>query len=82
VIKGWTAGARRTGAASRSLSAKSATGGDQVRALVRALALLNRVAEAQGAGATLTELAQQVGLPASTAHRLLTTLEQERYVRF
>jgi len=49
---------------------------------VRALALLNRVAEAQGEGATLTELAQQVGLPASTAHRLLTTLEQERYVRF
>jgi len=82
VIKGWTAGARRTGAASRSLPAKSATGGDQVRALVRALALLNRVAEAQGEGATLTELAQQVGLPASTAHRLLTTLEQERYVRF
>lgn len=77
-----TAGARRSGAASRSLSAKSATGSDQVQSLVRALALLNRVAEAQGEGATLTELAQQVGLPASTAHRLLTTLEQERYVRF
>ena len=30
----------------------------------------------------MTELAQQVGLPASTAHRLLLTLEQERYVRF
>jgi IclR family acetate operon transcriptional repressor len=50
--------------------------------LVRALALLNRVADAPGDGATLTELAQQVGLPASTAHRLLTTLEQEGYVRF
>jgi IclR family transcriptional regulator, acetate operon repressor len=58
------------------------TGGGQVQSLVRALALLNRVAESPGDGATLTELAQQVGLPASTAHRLLTTLEQERYVRF
>jgi IclR family acetate operon transcriptional repressor len=58
------------------------TGGDQVQSLVRALALLNRIAEAPDAGATLTELAQQVGLPASTAHRLLTTLEQERYVQF
>jgi len=48
---------------------------------VRALALLNRISEATD-GATLTELAQQVGLPPSTAHRLLTTLEQERYVRF
>jgi len=58
------------------------TGGDQVQSLVRALALLNRIAESSDDGATLTELAQQVGLPASTAHRLLTTLEQERYVRF
>ena len=54
----------------------------QVQSLVRALALLNRIAEAPDDGATLTDLAQQVGLPASTAHRLLTTLEQERYVRF
>jgi IclR family acetate operon transcriptional repressor len=57
-------------------------GGDQVQSLVRALALLNRLSEASDGGATLTELAQQVGLPSSTAHRLLTTLEQERYVRF
>ncbi len=33
-------------------------------------------------GVTLTEVAQQVGLSPSTAHRLLTTLEQERYVHF
>jgi IclR family acetate operon transcriptional repressor len=58
------------------------SGGDQVQSLVRALALLNRISEAPDEGATLTELAQQVGLPPSTAHRLLTTLEQERYVRF
>ena len=33
-------------------------------------------------GLTLTELAQTVGLPPSTAHRLLTTLQQARFVRF
>ncbi|MBB2188060.1 IclR family transcriptional regulator domain-containing protein [Gluconacetobacter liquefaciens] len=55
--------------------------GDQVQSLIRALGLLNRIAEAPD-GASLTDLAQQVGLPTSTAHRLLTTLEQERYVRF
>lgn len=54
---------------------------DQVQSLVRALALVNRIAAADE-GVTLTELAQQVGLSASTAHRLLTTLEQERFVRF
>ena len=31
---------------------------------------------------TLTDVAQIVGLPPSTAHRLLTTLQQERFVRF
>ncbi len=54
---------------------------DQVQSLVRALALLNSVAAADD-GLTLTEVAQQVGLSSSTAHRLLTTLEQERYVHF
>jgi IclR family transcriptional regulator, acetate operon repressor len=57
-------------------------GSDQVQSLVRALALLNRIAASPDGRATLTDLAQQVGLPPSTAHRLLTTLEQERYVRF
>ena len=57
-------------------------GSDQVQSLVRALSLLNRIAEAPDGGMSLTELAQQAGLPSSTAHRLLTTLEQERYVRF
>ena len=54
---------------------------DQVQSLVRALSLVNRIAVSDD-GLTLTELAQQVGLSASTAHRLLTTLEQERYVHF
>lgn len=71
----------RVGEPNRVRSA-ARTGGDQVQSLIRALALLNRIAESSDDGATLTELAQQVGLPASTAHRLLTTLEQERYVRF
>lgn len=57
-------------------------GGDQVQSLIRALTLLNRLAEAREDGITLTDLAQQVGLASSTAHRLLATLEQERYVRF
>ncbi len=54
---------------------------DQVQSLVRALAVLNRLAAADE-GVTLTEIAQQVGLSPSTAHRLLTTLQQERYVHF
>ena len=54
---------------------------DQVQSLVRALAIVNRLAAADE-GITLTEVAQQVGLSSSTAHRLLTTLEQERYVHF
>ncbi|MBB2166400.1 helix-turn-helix domain-containing protein [Gluconacetobacter sp. 1b LMG 1731] len=62
-------------------TATSRGNGDQVQSLIRALGLLNRIAEAPD-GASLTDLAQQVGLPTSTAHRLLTTLEQERYVRF
>ena len=54
---------------------------DHVQSLVRALAIVNRLAAAEE-GATLTEVAQQVGLSPSTAHRLLTTLEGERYVHF
>lgn len=54
---------------------------DHVQSLVRALAIVNRLADAEE-GITLTEVAQQVGLSPSTAHRLLTTLEGERYVHF
>ena len=74
--------ARQANPAKASRSAAARSSGDPVQSLVRALALLNRIADAPDAGASLTELAQQVGLPASTAHRLLTTLEQERFVRF
>ena len=70
---------RGTGSA---LAKLTRPGSDQVQSLVRALSLLNRISEAPEGGMSLTELAQQAGLASSTAHRLLTTLEQERYVRF
>lgn len=63
-------------------SARSREGGDQVQSLVRALTLLNRIADSPEGELGLTDLAQQVGLPSSTAHRLLTTLEQEQFVHF
>ena len=53
----------------------------QVQSLSRALKLLNALAY-QPQGMSLSELAREVGLPNSTAHRLLTTLQNERYVRF
>ncbi len=59
----------------------SAERSGQVQSLVRALRLLQEVAEA-GDGITLTEVANRVGLPVSSAHRLLSTLQQEGFVRF
>ncbi|MGC6516706.1 MAG: IclR family transcriptional regulator [Candidatus Puniceispirillaceae bacterium] len=47
----------------------------------RALRLLSRLSEEPN-GMTLSELARGVGLAPSTAHRLLTTLQLERFVRF
>jgi IclR family acetate operon transcriptional repressor len=73
-----SASARRLSPAAR----RQRPDGEHVQSLARALALLNRISAAADGGVGLTELAQQVGLPPSTAHRLLTTLEQERYVRF
>lgn len=52
----------------------------QVRSLTRALSLMRHLA-ASGDGMTLTELSEAAGLPPSTTHRLLTTLESERFVR-
>jgi IclR family acetate operon transcriptional repressor len=59
----------------------SAERSGQVQSLVRALRLLQEVADA-GDGVTLTEVANRVGLPVSSAHRLLSTLQQEGFVRF
>jgi IclR family transcriptional regulator, acetate operon repressor len=66
----------------RLLQAGTATDkSGQVQSLTRALTLLEAIARSHG-GLPLTELAQTVGLPPSTAHRLLTTLERERFVYF
>jgi IclR family acetate operon transcriptional repressor len=53
----------------------------QVQSLSRALRLMNVLSEFP-LGLSLSEVAHAVGLPTSTAHRLLTTLQNERYVRF
>ena len=52
----------------------------QVRSLTRALSILQELAASHD-GMSLTELAEATGLPPSTTHRLLTTLEAERFVR-
>ncbi len=52
----------------------------QVQSLTRGLTLLELIAQANGSVA-LTELAQQAGLPNSTTHRLLTTMQQQGFVR-
>ena len=54
---------------------------DHVQSLVRALGIINQLA-AVDEGMSLTNIAESVRLPPSTVHRLLTTLEQERYVHF
>lgn len=54
--------------------------GGSTRAVERALHLLEAVARSSG-GARLSELARDTGVPASTALRLLRTLERARFVR-
>lgn len=64
----------------KTASSKTERSG-QVQSLVRALNLLKVVANADD-GLTLTEAANRAVLPVSSAHRLLSTLQQERFVRF
>ena len=52
----------------------------QVRSLTRALSILQSLA-GRSDGMSLTEVSEATGLPPSTTHRLLTTLEAERFVR-
>lgn len=52
-----------------------------VQSIARALSLLRRLGECDD-GLTLKELAKEVSLPASSAHRILTTLQRQRFVRF
>jgi IclR family transcriptional regulator, acetate operon repressor len=72
---------RKAKATARQASHGASERSGQVQSLTRALAILNAVAEADD-GISLTEVAQQVGLPPSTTHRLLTTLQQDHFVRF
>ena len=70
----------RTGARVRkSGSSRLGTGG--VQSLIRALSILDVLAENDD-GLTLTAVVNRVCLPPSTVHRLLTTLQQKRFVRF
>lgn len=52
----------------------------QVRSLTRALSILQNLA-ARPEGMSLTDLSEATELPPSTTHRLLTTLEAQRFVR-
>lgn len=62
-------------------SATKSDRGGQVQSLARALNLMNALTT-EDQGLNLTDLAQKVGLAPSTAHRLLTTLQEMRYVRY
>ncbi len=64
----------------RNAAASTAQPAGQVQSLTRGLKLLEAIAESHGSVA-LTELAQQSGLPNSTTHRLLTTMQQLGFVR-
>lgn len=62
--------------------AKSAPSGEGgVQSITRALAILEELAGCDD-GLTLTDLARRVRLPPSSAHRILTTLQRRRFVRF
>lgn len=76
--KSETGGAARAAPARRKPAARDKSGG-QVQSLSRGLQILQRLAQS-GGGVMLTDLAQMVGLPNSTTHRLLTTLEAAGFV--
>jgi IclR family transcriptional regulator, acetate operon repressor len=59
----------------------AAKAGGSVQSLMRALSILDALSE-NDEGLTLTALAKSVALPPSSAHRLLTTLQRQRFVRF
>lgn len=62
------------------MSVRKSDRSGQVQVLSRALAILNRLALADGP-MSLTDIAKASGLAASTAHRILTSLQAERFVR-
>ncbi|SFU74876.1 glyoxylate bypass operon transcriptional repressor IclR [Xenorhabdus koppenhoeferi] len=62
------------------MTTNSAAAGGQVQSLSRGLTLLEYISDSL-VGVALTDLAIQAGLPNSTTHRLLTTLQQHGFVR-
>lgn len=64
-----------------AVAAQRPAKGQVVQSLTRALNLMTILGSA-GGPMSLTALAEAATLSPSTAHRLLTTLQQERYVRF
>ena len=60
-------------------SGKERTG--QVQSLTRALNILNEIATSQS-GLQLSEISKILTLAPSTTHRLLTSLQEEKYVQF
>ena len=68
-------------AADQSFRPRAREKSDSVQSLTRAIAILKVIAAA-AEGSTLTEISRATGLPSSTVHRLLATLQQERFVQF
>lgn len=64
----------------KTTATQSTAQGGPVQSLSRGLTLLEYISESPG-GIALTDLAFQAGLPNSTTHRLLTTLQQHGFVR-
>ena len=71
-------GEQRPGPQPHNAGAQTSNG---VQSLNRAMSILDALAECDE-GLTLTLLAKRVALPPSSAHRLLTTLQRQRFVRF
>jgi len=65
----------------KTIAKKNGDSSGQVQSLCRALSILNVIA-ADDHGMTMTDISQRAALPMSTTHRLLTTLQHERYVRY
>lgn len=72
--------AAKRGKKSRAVTSQAPRTDGQVQSLTRGLKLLEWIAASHGSVA-LTELAQQAGLPNSTTHRLLVTMQRLGFVR-
>ncbi len=70
--------AKRPRGRPRSAFKESSAG--SLQSLDRALGLLSRIAQTRGA--TLSDLARESGVPTATTHRILGTLQAQRYVSF